>query len=231
MAEDFKARMKRIRLRAGYKSQAAAAAAIGCDRGNVAMWEAPSSPVQSVGQEWLFKVARAYKVRPEWINDLSSDDDGYPTDAPVSIREMPDEYVRVVDVGAEAGMGGGMINDDYPEVIRAVDYTQQYIRRLIGHVPSPGRLVLVTGRGDSMMPTIQPGESLLVDTGVTSFDGDGIYLVNLGNGQQIKRLVDYGKSKGIYVHSDNPAYPAIPFPEEGVIAGKVYLRNRIDRFG
>lgn len=84
MAEDFKARMKRIRLRAGHKSQAAAAAAIGCHRGNVAMWEAPSSPVQSVGPEWLFKVARAYKVRPEWINDLSSDDDGYPTDAPPS---------------------------------------------------------------------------------------------------------------------------------------------------
>lgn len=71
MSETFKERMKRISARAGFKSQKAAADAIGCDRGNVGMWEAPSSPVQSVGQDWLFPVARTYKVRPEWLNDLS----------------------------------------------------------------------------------------------------------------------------------------------------------------
>lgn len=75
--ESFKARMKRIRLRAGFKSQGDAALAIGCERGTVGMWEAPSSNVSSVG-EWLFDVARAYKVRPEWINNLDSSDDGYP---------------------------------------------------------------------------------------------------------------------------------------------------------
>lgn len=75
--ETFKERMKRIRLRAGYKSQGLAAKAIGCERGTVGMWEAPSSNVMSVSDK-LFEVARAYKVRPEWINDLSSDDDGYP---------------------------------------------------------------------------------------------------------------------------------------------------------
>ena len=75
--ETFKARMKRIRLRAGFKSQGAAAVAIGCERGTVGMWEAPSSNVSSVG-EWLLQTARAYKVRPEWINDLHSKDDGFP---------------------------------------------------------------------------------------------------------------------------------------------------------
>ena len=35
MNETIKERMKRIRLRAGYKSQSEAANAIGCDRGNV----------------------------------------------------------------------------------------------------------------------------------------------------------------------------------------------------
>lgn len=127
-------------------------------------------------------------------------------------------------------MGDGRVNDDFPEVIRAVDYTQKYIRGLVGFVPPPGRLVLVTGRGDSMLPTIQPGESLLVDTGVKTYDGDGIYLVNLGNGQQIKRLVDHGEAAGIHVHSDNKAYPTLPFPKGGLVAGKVYLRNRVDRF-
>lgn len=76
--ETFKERMRRIRLRAGFTSQGKAAAAIGCERGTVSMWEAPSSNVRAVGSEWLFEVARAYKVRPEWINDLRAKDDGYP---------------------------------------------------------------------------------------------------------------------------------------------------------
>lgn len=148
----------------------------------------------------------------------------------VSAAATPADYVRVQQLDGDAGMGDGRINDDYPEVIRAVDYTRDYIRGMVGFVPPPGRLVLITGRGDSMMPTIMPGESLLVDTGVSAFDGDGIYLVNLGSGQQIKRLVDHGGAEGIYVHSDNTAvYQPRPLPKEHVIGGKVYLRNRIDR--
>lgn len=76
--ETFKERMRRIRLRAGFTSQGKAAAAIGCERGTVSMWEAPSSSVRAVGSEWLFKAARAYKVRPDWLNDLRAKDDGYP---------------------------------------------------------------------------------------------------------------------------------------------------------
>lgn len=74
--ENFKERMKRIRLRAGFSSQATAAHAIGCDRGTVSMWEAPSSPVTSVSEEYLFQTARAYRVRADWINK-GKGDDGY----------------------------------------------------------------------------------------------------------------------------------------------------------
>jgi len=138
------------------------------------------------------------------------------------------DYVRVQHLDAEAGMGGEIINDDYPEVIRAMDFEPAYIRSIVGFVPTPGRLILVTGRGDSMIPVIQPGETLIVDTGIPHFDGDGIYLINTGNGQQIKALQDRGDS--IYVVSANAAlYPAFPLPKAALIGGKVYLRNRIDR--
>lgn len=94
MKEPFKERMKRIRVRAGYKSQGDAAEAIGCDRGTVGMWEAPSSAVQSLSSDWLFQVARAYKVRPDWINDLQSKDDGYPTDGPETQAGPESQSVR-----------------------------------------------------------------------------------------------------------------------------------------
>lgn len=146
----------------------------------------------------------------------------------VSSPETAPDYVRVQQLDAEASMGDGGINDDYPEVIRSMDFTPAYIRSVVGFVPPPGRLILVTGRGDSMIPVVQPGESLIVDTGITSFDGDGIYLINTGNGQQVKGLQDRGDS--IYVVSANTAlYPAFPFPRGAIVGGKVYLRNRIDR--
>lgn len=236
MGETFKERMKRIRIRAGYRSQGPASEAIGCERGTVSMWEAPSSAVQSVSSDLLFAVARAYRVDPEWINNLSSMEDGFPwgefePPAPPVLADETGkrEHVRVNLLDGEANMGAdGRINDDYPEVIRSMDFTAAYIRAVVGFVPPPGRLVLVTGRGDSMLPTIQPGEALMVDTGVTSYDNDGVYLVNLGNGQQVKRLVDHGDS--VHVHSDNPAYPSFPLPRGAIVGGKVYLRNRIDRF-
>ncbi|GAB2620107.1 helix-turn-helix transcriptional regulator [Novilysobacter erysipheiresistens] len=96
--ESFKQRMKRIRVRAGFSSQADAAVAIGCERGTVGMWEAPSSNVKNVSSEWLFAVARAYKVRPDWINDTRSSDDGHPWAPehaePVSDDALPSPAVR-----------------------------------------------------------------------------------------------------------------------------------------
>lgn len=140
------------------------------------------------------------------------------------------DSLRIDLIAAEADMGDGRINEDFPEVIRAVEFPAAYIRSVVGFLPPPGRLVLVTGRGDSMIPVIQPGDSVIVDTGVAAYDGDGLYLINLGNGQQIKRLVDHGKSAGVYAHSDNKAYPELPMPKDAIVGGKVYLRARVDRF-
>lgn len=99
MSESFKSRMKRLRLRAGFKSQLEAAEAIGCERGTVGMWEAPSSSVDTVGGEYLMRVATAYKVRPEYINS-GEGEDGYPWDseaAPLSVSRsvrLDPEIVR-----------------------------------------------------------------------------------------------------------------------------------------
>lgn len=81
----FKKRMRAMRLRAGFRSQQDAADAIGCERGTVGMWEAPSSPVTAVGSEYLLAVAAAYRVRPESIN--ADTDDGYPFDGAVERDE------------------------------------------------------------------------------------------------------------------------------------------------
>jgi transcriptional regulator with XRE-family HTH domain len=97
MGEHFQERMKRLRQRAGFTSQQAAADAIGCPRGTVGMWESPSSEVRNVSR-YLLAVAKAYKVRPEYVN-TGEGPDGYPW-APGEVVELPapalspDETIR-----------------------------------------------------------------------------------------------------------------------------------------
>lgn len=188
-----------------------------------------------IGLEALLKWSGLLGCKPEDIRsdtalgDLIVTRDNTPRIHALAISppETPIDYVRVDQLDASGDMGDGHINDDFPDVIRSVDFTLPYVRSLIGCIPETGRLKLITGRGDSMMPTIQPGDVVLVDTGCTSFDGDGIYLVNSGHGQQIKRLQDKGGI--VHVVSDNALYTPEPINHRTQIGGKVYLRNRLER--
>ncbi|MNM06966.1 Peptidase S24-like protein [compost metagenome] len=199
--------------------------------GQVSQWQTEGKvQPENIKADVLEKMSVTLGVRSRWLlyGELPMRDDGTVPLA-VSAPATPGDYVRVLQLDAEAGMGGERVNDDFPEVIRAMDFEPDYIRSVVGFVPPPGRLVLVTGRGDSMIPVIQPGESLMVDTGVTTFDGDGVYLINIGGGHQVKGLQHRGDA--IYVVSANAAlYPAFALPTGTTVAGKVYLRNRIERF-
>lgn len=125
--ESFKSRMKRIRLRAGYASQDEAAQAIGCKRGTVSMWEAPSSEVSAVGGEYLLATAKAYKVRPEWINDLQSTDDGY----------IPDggELSAVREPSAAYASQPARIDEEI--LVSAIENTEALLTMTGMSIPSP----------------------------------------------------------------------------------------------
>ncbi|MCD9086219.1 S24 family peptidase [Stenotrophomonas sp. SY1] len=206
-------------------SQASFAAATGINQGELS----GLLKRKSFGEKRAASLEIAAGMPAGYLSSATQNEPSPSRVAPVAETATNPTYVHVQQLDGDADMGDGRINDDYPEVIRSMDFTSNYIRSIVGFVPSPGRLVLVTGRGDSMLPIIQPGESLLVDSGVQTFDGDGIYLINTGNGQQVKGLQDRGNA--VYIVSANSAlYPAFPMPPGATIGGKVYLRNRIDRF-
>lgn len=147
----------------------------------------------------------------------------------VAAPAMAGDYLRVEQIDAEAQMGAvGRVNEDFPEVIRAMDFAPAYIRSVVGFMPPPGRLKLVTGVGDSMSPKIRPGEMVLVDTGCHEFVGDGLYLINTGYGQQIKAL--QAQPDGIWARSaDQVLYPPFLLTDEAIIGGRVYLIQHLER--
>lgn len=70
-----KNRMRMARERAGFENEAAAARAIDCSRPLVIAWEKDQSDVTN--SRYVYDVAVAYKVRPEWVRD-PKEPDGFP---------------------------------------------------------------------------------------------------------------------------------------------------------
>ena len=136
------------------------------------------------------------------------------------------EPIQTQHYPLENASGHDKSRSDPMEMIQSIHFEPLFIRSVLGCIPSPGRLKLITGSGDAMIPIIQPGEILIIDTAITTFNGDGLYLISTGKSLQIKGLQDRGNA--IFVVSANPLYP--PFTLDGcVIKGKVCLRNRIER--
>ena len=136
------------------------------------------------------------------------------------------EPIQIQHYTLENASGHDKSCSDPIEMIQSIHFEPLFIRSVLGCIPSPGRLKLITGSGDAMIPIIQPGEILIIDTAITTFNGDGLYLISTGKSLQIKGLQDRGNA--IFVVSANPLYP--PFALDGcVIKGKVCLRNRIER--
>lgn len=142
--------------------------------------------------------------------------------ASIQANETPTGYVRLQLYQGAAGMGDGVVNDDFPEVIREVDVAEWELVRKLGFMPRPGRIQIITGRGPSMRPKIEDGDVVMIDTACNYFDGDDFYLVNIDGETQIKMLQKRGD--GLYVVSANDDFPAYRAdPETLHVAGKALV--------
>jgi phage repressor protein C with HTH and peptisase S24 domain len=76
---------------------------------------------------------------------------------------------------------------------------------------TPGKLSIVRVEGDSMSPTLNAGDDVLVDLG-DSGDRlrDGIYVLRIDDSVVVKRLALNPMGRRATIQSDNPAYPDWP---------------------
>jgi len=72
-------------------------------------------------------------------------------------------------------------------------------------------LSIVRVEGDSMAPTLNAGDDILVDLGDSSDRlRDGIYVLRIDDALVVKRLALNPVGRRVTVQSDNPAYPDWP---------------------
>lgn len=161
-------------------------------------------------------MARATGVSVEWLAT---------GEGPMRPGEMnlDDAYLAVVTalipfLDVEVSAGGGAVVES--ETWRGgMPFDKRWIRAEI--CASPRDLVLVTARGDSMVPTIREGAILLVDTARRELREDGVYVIRRDHLVGVKRL-QRGAGEAVIIMSDNPAYaPVTVTPDDLDIVGRV----------
>lgn len=76
---------------------------------------------------------------------------------------------------------------------------------------SPANLSIVRVEGDSMAPTLNAGDDILVDLGDAGERlRDGIYVLRIDDALVVKRIALNPVGRRVTVQSDNPAYPDWP---------------------
>lgn len=192
------------------------------------------SPHAKTGKPRVMSAATARAIEaalalPNGWMDTAHAADGQVSFSPVAEIETRAGYVRFDLFEGGAGMGVGIVNEDYPEVIRTIEVAEWEVRRKLGYLPSPGRIKIITGRGPSMRPKLEDGDIVWVDTTCDYFDGDDYYLINIGGETQIKMLQKRGD--GLWVVSANTDFPAYrPDTDEVCILGKALIHAGLRKF-
>ena len=75
----------------------------------------------------------------------------------------------------------------------------------------PDKLSIIRVEGDSMAPTLNPGDDILVDLGDCEERlRDGVYVLRMDDVLVVKRIALHPAGRRVTVQSDNPAYPDWP---------------------
>lgn len=119
-------------------------------------------------------------------------------------KQTSDEIeIRQFDTGGS--MGVGVLLRDQPGVIQSWRVSHEWLDKNVRSHTGADNLCIVTGFGDSMRGMFEPGDPLIVDTGVRSVDFDAIYFFRVGGEGFIKRLQRI-PGEGIRAISENKAY-------------------------
>jgi len=181
-------------------------------------YEPAKSGAVNIGEKVAHKIETALNIQGYFFNNdysLIKELDTAPTQ----------DYIAIKKYDVVAGMGLEYFNNDYPDIIENIFFNKEYIRSVLGFLPmvkERNRLALITVRGDSMLPTINNNNFVLIDTKINAYQGDGLYaLAFASGGLQVKRLVC---REAVYVVSDNKEkYDPFLLPDNAKIAGKAFL--------
>jgi hypothetical protein len=129
---------------------------------------------------------------------------GGPADAGKAVKGLLSVKRHPVMVSAGPG---AIVTEELGKPYFAFD--ERWLKALTSSKPS--NLSIVRVEGDSMAPTLNAGDDILVDLGDASERlRDGIYVLRIDDALVVKRIALNPVGRRLTVQSDNPAYPDWP---------------------
>ena len=138
-------------------------------------------------------------------------------------RDDPDEdFVDVQEIDLAYGLGTTF--SDGPISTQTLRFPRSWIEAITSTPPS--MLTIARGRGDSMQPTIQDGDMVLIDRSQRTIrEQDAIWALTIGDFAMIKRVRAGGER--VRILSDNDRVPPDDvFHEEVNVVGRVIFIGR-----
>lgn len=149
-----------------------------------------------LGEEERRKLARYFGISEMLLGGPGPSEAG--AEGLISVKRHP--------VMVSAGPGA-IVTEELGKPYFAFD--ERWLKALTPSVPS--NLSIVRVEGDSMAPTLNAGDDILVDLGDCAERlRDGIYVLRIDDALVVKRLALNPVGRRVTVQSDNPAYPDWP---------------------
>lgn len=209
-------------------SQAELARRVGVSTQAVQQWEDENPEVQTSPRPKIRgKVAEALGVHLAWL-EYGEDYPRYDPAAavPLHVSTPPGQYdsdeinslivnepkdfplksggIELDKLDVRASMGSGIPLLERETVIDSIRVPMDWVHEHFPHITAAKNLKIITGFGDSMLPTYKHGDPLIVDTGVNAMDVDTVYVFAYQDELYIKRIQRL-PDKSIKVISDNRA--------------------------
>lgn len=197
-----------------YKNATHLAEVVGVTDRTIRKWMAGTEPARN----YLELLAEKLEVNIEWLvlgRGPMRWSDG--------IACGGENYILIPLYDVRAGAGDGAIVDDDEVIEELIAFSRSWLRGELR--ANPAHLSLIYVSGDSMEPTLRPGDVVLVDHSQAERGTDGVYILRRDGHLQIKR-VHWLSGKVLKVISDNPIYEPIEvdlskLTEEFQIIGRV----------
>lgn len=149
-----------------------------------------------------------------------------------------DPPLVIPQYAAGGGMGRGFnLTDNPPGHIKSWHVDHEWLRLNVPAHTGLRNLAIVTGFGPSMRPMFNPGDPLLVDTGVRHIDHEGVYFFRVGEEGFIKLIQRVPEFDGpgviLRVISKNPDFPPYDISPKNPhfeVLGKVLTIWRSENF-
>ncbi|MDF9893432.1 UNVERIFIED_ORG: hypothetical protein OKW25_002579 [Pseudomonas vranovensis] len=160
-------------------------------------------------------------ARAQLMAAAEASDEGNVINVDFSRPGLVGDEVWIAHYDVSGAMGDGEVTHDFPEMLQDIRVSPRHLRELGVEFKEHYHLKLITGRGQSMAPTIKNRDPLIVDVSIREFEGDGIYFFSHQGHQYIKRLQKKGRDYFKMV-SDNTNHP----PED-IRVDETYIQARV----